>query len=110
MADLVADINEAEQKTLQAQKTTSDHQQKKATESLMGFETIASYEYKTSTHGITTSGPVEDVLPPPPLESELDFPLLPPPPPPPAPEPLTQVRVNETSSQPSLHILLQSCK
>ncbi|XP_006025422.1 amyloid beta A4 precursor protein-binding family B member 1-interacting protein isoform X1 [Alligator sinensis] len=108
MADLVADINEAEQKTLQAQKTTSDHEQKKATESLMGFETIASYEYKPSTHGITTSGPVEDVLPPPPLESELDFPL--PPPPPPAPEPLTQEQQEAQAKTDKIKLALEKLK
>uniref|UniRef100_A0A7M4EP06 Amyloid beta A4 precursor protein-binding family B member 1-interacting protein n=1 Tax=Crocodylus porosus TaxID=8502 RepID=A0A7M4EP06_CROPO len=108
MADLVADINEAEQKTLQAQKTASDHQQKKPTESSMGFETIASYEYKPSTHGITTSGPVGDVLPPPPLESELDLPL--PPPPPPAPEPLTQEQQEAQAKTDKIKLALEKLK
>uniref|UniRef100_A0A8C6Z5H1 Amyloid beta A4 precursor protein-binding family B member 1-interacting protein n=1 Tax=Nothoprocta perdicaria TaxID=30464 RepID=A0A8C6Z5H1_NOTPE len=84
MADLVADINEVEQRTLQAQKTTGS-QQSTVTQPPTGLDTATSH---LSSAYVTITGQFGDDLPPPPPDPNLDLP--PPPPPPPPPEPLTQ--------------------
>ncbi|NXS62194.1 AB1IP protein, partial [Brachypteracias leptosomus] len=83
MADLVADINDVERRTLQAQKT-SGNQQSTITQPSTG---LSSDIYCKSSPYVTITGQFEDGLPPPPPVPDLD---LPPPPPPPPPEPLTQ--------------------
>lgn len=85
MADLVADINEVEQRTLQAQKNTSGYQQSVATQPPTGMDN--DFCSKLSPCAIIT-GQFKNDLPPPPPAPNLD---LPPPPPPPPPEPLSQV-------------------
>uniref|UniRef100_A0A8C0I9A6 Amyloid beta A4 precursor protein-binding family B member 1-interacting protein n=1 Tax=Bubo bubo TaxID=30461 RepID=A0A8C0I9A6_BUBBB len=85
MADLVADINDVEQRTLQAQKTTSGNQQNTVTQPSTGLDSDI---YSKSSSSVTITGPFGDDLPPPPPDPYLDLP--PPPPPPPPPEPLTQ--------------------
>lgn len=89
MADLVADINEVEQRTLQAQKT-SGNQQNTVTQASTGLDRDISSK---SSPYVTVTGQFGDDLPPPPPDPDLD---LPPPPPPPPPEPLTQVNLGGT--------------
>lgn len=81
MADLVADINDVEQRTLQAQKS-SGSQQSTLTQPSAGLDS----DIYSKSSPIT--GQFGDDLPPPPPDPDLD---LPPPPPPPPTEPLTQV-------------------
>lgn len=90
MADLVADINDVEQRTLQAQKTSSGNQQIVVTQPSTGLDSDV---YSKSSPYVTITGQFGDDLPPPPPEPDLD---LPPPPPPPPPEPLTQVSLHGT--------------
>lgn len=92
MADLVADINEVEQRTLQAQKT-SGNQQSVVTQPSTG--TNNDFCSKLSPCA-TITGQFKNDLPPPPPAPDLD---LPPPPPPPPPEPLSQVSLRGISFQ-----------
>lgn len=85
MADLVADINEVEQRTLQAQKTSSGNQQSVVAQPSTGLDSDI---YSKSSPYVTITGRFGDDLPPPPPVPDLD---LPPPPPPPPSEPLSQV-------------------
>lgn len=85
MADLVADISEAEQRTIQAQKESSQNQH----HAVSGGQGAASLSYGASAAAAGVSL-CEDDLPPPPAEPMLD---LPPPPPPPPPEPLSKVSI-----------------
>ncbi|XP_036115287.1 amyloid beta A4 precursor protein-binding family B member 1-interacting protein [Molossus molossus] len=81
MADLVADISEAEQRTIQAQKESSRSQCHPAPQEVSHFSGAASSGYGTNVTA-TSMSQYEDDLPPPPEDPMLD---LPPPPPPPAP-------------------------
>lgn len=96
MADLVADLNDVEQKTLQAQKTSSCNQQSTVTQPSTGLNSDI---YSKASPYVTITGQFGDDLPPPPPEPESD---LPPAPPPPPPEPLTQVSLGEPYSKHSL--------
>jgi amyloid beta A4 precursor protein-binding family B protein 1-interacting protein len=87
MADLVADISEAEQRTIQAQKESSQNQDRFALLRASDGQGTASGGYGASAAAIDVSHH-EEALPPPPVEPMLD--LLPPPPPPP-PELLSKV-------------------
>lgn len=100
MADLVADINDVEQRTLQAQKTTSDNQQSTVTQPSTGLDSDI---YSKSSLYVTITGRFEDDLPPPPPHPDLD---LPPPPPPPPPEPVTQVSLDGTCSKRSIVLII----
>nr|AAH23110.1 Amyloid beta (A4) precursor protein-binding, family B, member 1 interacting protein [Mus musculus] len=80
MADLVADISEAEQRTIQAQKESSQNQDRFALLRASDGQGTASGGYGASAAAIDVSHH-EEALPPPPVEPMLD--LLPPPPPPP---------------------------
>lgn len=84
MADLVADLNDVEQKTLQALKTSGNQQ-----------STVTEPSRSLDSGYVTITGQLEDDLPPPPPDPNLELPL-PPPPPPPPPEPLTQVSLDGT--------------
>ncbi|PNI61074.1 APBB1IP isoform 4 [Pan troglodytes] len=85
MADLVADISEAEQRTIQAQKESSQNQHHSASLQASNFSGAASLGYGTNV-AATGISQYEDDLPPPPADPVLDLPL-----PPPPPEPLSQV-------------------
>lgn len=85
MADLVADISEAEQRTIQAQKKSSQDQHLPAPLEGSDFSGAASLGYRANA-AETNISPYEDNLPPPPADPVLDLPL-----PPPPPEPLSQV-------------------
>lgn len=96
MADLVADINDVEQRTLQAQKNSSGNQQSMVPQPSRGLDSDI---YSKSSPYVTITGRFGDDLPPPPPDPDLE---LPPPPPPPPPEPLTQVSLGGTCSKHSL--------
>ncbi|XP_007934571.1 amyloid beta A4 precursor protein-binding family B member 1-interacting protein [Orycteropus afer afer] len=84
MADLVADISEAEQRTVQAQKASSQNQHHSAPLEASDFSGAASLGYGANV-AATTISHYENDLPPPPADPILDLPL-----PPPPPEPLSQ--------------------
>ncbi|XP_008583222.1 PREDICTED: amyloid beta A4 precursor protein-binding family B member 1-interacting protein [Galeopterus variegatus] len=84
MADLVADISEAEQRTIQAQKESSQNQCHSASLEASNVCGAASLGYGGNVAVMSVSQ-YEDNLPPPPADPMLDLPL-----PPPPPEPLSQ--------------------
>lgn len=85
MADLVADISEAEQRTIQAQQKFSQDQHLPAPLEGSDFSGAASLSYGANA-AETIISPHGDDLPPPPADPVLDLPL-----PPPPPEPLSKV-------------------
>lgn len=85
MADLVADISEAEQRTIQAQKESSQSPYHPAPLEVSPFSGSATPGYDANVVA-TSISQYEDDLPPPPADPMLDLPL-----PPPPPEPLSQV-------------------
>ncbi|KFQ01427.1 Amyloid beta A4 precursor protein-binding family B member 1-interacting protein, partial [Leptosomus discolor] len=103
MADLVADINDVEQRTLQAQKT-SGNQQSTVTQPSTG---LGSDIYSKSSPYVTITGQFGDDLPPPPPDPDLD---LPPPPPPPPPEPLTQAEQEAQAKADKIKLALEKLK
>nr|XP_009916557.1 PREDICTED: amyloid beta A4 precursor protein-binding family B member 1-interacting protein isoform X2 [Haliaeetus albicilla] len=103
MADLVADINEVEQRTLQAQKT-SGNQQSTVTQASTGLDRDI---YSKSSPYVTITGQFGDDLPPPPPGPDLD---LPPPPPPPPPEPLTQEEQEAQAKADKIKLALEKLK
>ncbi|XP_067418491.1 amyloid beta A4 precursor protein-binding family B member 1-interacting protein isoform X2 [Emydura macquarii macquarii] len=104
MADLVADLSEVEQKTLQAQKTSSHYLQSTVTQPSTGVCSATSYDYKSNVP-VTTTGHFEDDLPPPPPDPDLDLPL-----PPPPPEPLTQEEVEAQAKADKIKLALEKLK
>ncbi|KAF1635136.1 UNVERIFIED_CONTAM: Amyloid beta A4 precursor protein-binding family B member 1-interacting protein, partial [Eudyptes pachyrhynchus] len=104
MADLVADLNDVEQRTLQAQKT-SGHQQSTVTRPSTGLDSDI---YSKSSPYVTITGRFEDDLPPPPPDPDLDLP--PPPPPPPPPEPLTQEEREAQAKADKIKLALEKLK
>ncbi|XP_074756198.1 amyloid beta A4 precursor protein-binding family B member 1-interacting protein [Athene noctua] len=104
MADLVADINDVEQRTLQAQKTTSGNQQNTVTQPSTGLDSDV---YSKSSLCVAVTGPFGDDLPPPPPDPYLD---LPPPPPPPPPEPLTQEDQEAQAKADKIKLALEKLK
>ncbi|KFW70672.1 Amyloid beta A4 precursor protein-binding family B member 1-interacting protein, partial [Pygoscelis adeliae] len=103
MADLVADLNDVEQRTLQAQKT-SGNQQSTVTQPSTGLDSDI---YSKSSPYVTITGRFEDDLPPPPPDPDLD---LPPPPPPPPPEPLTQEEREAQAKADKIKLALEKLK
>ncbi|XP_075602498.1 amyloid beta A4 precursor protein-binding family B member 1-interacting protein isoform X2 [Balearica regulorum gibbericeps] len=104
MADLVADINDVEQRTLQAQKTSSANQQSVVTQPSTALDSnICS---KSSPY-VTITGRFGDDLPPPPPDPDSD---LPPPPPPPPPEPLTQEEREAQAKADKIKLALEKLK
>lgn len=85
MAELVADISEAEQRTIQAQKESIQSQHQPASLGLLNCSEAKSLNCEANIAAISVSQ-YEDDLPPPPPDAMLDLPL-----PPPPPEPLSQV-------------------
>ncbi|NWW85820.1 AB1IP protein, partial [Rhynochetos jubatus] len=104
MADLVADLNDVEQKTLQAQKSTLDNQQSMVTKPPTG---VNSDIYCKSSLYVTITGQFGEDLPPPPPDPDLD---LPPPPPPPPPEPLTQEEREAQAKADKIKLALEKLK
>ncbi|KAI4562189.1 hypothetical protein MJT46_011151 [Ovis ammon polii x Ovis aries] len=77
MADLVADISEAEQRTIQAQKETPQKQPHSASLCVPSFSGTTSLGYGAN---VAATSQYDDDLPPPPADPVLDLPLPPPPP------------------------------
>uniref|UniRef100_A0A8B9FEF3 Amyloid beta A4 precursor protein-binding family B member 1-interacting protein n=1 Tax=Amazona collaria TaxID=241587 RepID=A0A8B9FEF3_9PSIT len=100
MADLVADINDVEQRTLQAQKT-SGSQQSTLTQPSTGLDSGIYSKLSPIT------GQLGDDLPPPPPDPGLD---LPPPPPPPPAEPLTQEEQEARAKSDKIKLALEKLK
>ncbi|NXE87433.1 AB1IP protein, partial [Menura novaehollandiae] len=101
MADLVADLNDVEQRTLQAQKT-SCNQQSTVTQPSTGLNSDISSK---SSPCVTSTGQFGDDLPPPPPDPESDLP-----PPPPPPEPLTQEELEAKAKADKIKLALQKLK
>ncbi|KFQ73661.1 Amyloid beta A4 precursor protein-binding family B member 1-interacting protein, partial [Phaethon lepturus] len=104
MADLVADINDVEQRTLQAQKTTSGNQQSMVKQPSTGLDSDV---YSKASPYVTITRQFGDDLPPPPPDPDLD---LPPPPPPPPPEPLTQEEQEAKAKADKIKLALEKLK
>ncbi|XP_050795036.1 amyloid beta A4 precursor protein-binding family B member 1-interacting protein isoform X1 [Gopherus flavomarginatus] len=103
MADLVADLTEVEQKTVQAQKT-SHYSQSEVTQPSTSVCAAASYDYKSNVP-LTTTGRFEDDLPPPPPDPAFNLPL-----PPPPPEPLTQEELETQAKADKIKLALEKLK
>ena len=107
MADLVADISEAEQRTIQAQKESSQNQDRFALLRASDGQGTASGGYGASAAAIDVSHH-EEALPPPPVEPMLD--LLPPPPPPPPPELLSKEEEEAKAKADKIKLALEKLK
>ncbi|XP_023985442.1 amyloid beta A4 precursor protein-binding family B member 1-interacting protein isoform X1 [Physeter macrocephalus] len=104
MADLVADIREAEQKTIQAQKESSQSRPHSASLDIPSFGGAASLGYAANVAAPSISQ-YEDDLPPPPADPMLDLPL-----PPPAPEPLSQEEEEAQAKADKIKLALEKLK
>ncbi|XP_030898032.1 amyloid beta A4 precursor protein-binding family B member 1-interacting protein [Leptonychotes weddellii] len=104
MADLVADISEAEQRTIQAQKESCQNQHHPASLEVPDFSGAAALGYGASVAAISVSQ-YEDDLPPPPADPMLDLPL-----PPPPPEPLSQEEEAAQAKADKIKLALEKLK
>lgn len=104
MADLVADISEAEQRTIQAQKESSQNQHHSALLGASDGLGAASLGYGASAAAAGVSH-YEDALPPPPAEPMLDLP-----PPPPPPEPLSKEEEEALAKADKIKLALEKLK
>ncbi|XP_053816830.1 amyloid beta A4 precursor protein-binding family B member 1-interacting protein isoform X1 [Vidua chalybeata] len=107
MADLVADLNDVEQKTLQAQKTSSCNQQSTVIQPSTGLNNDI---YSKVSPYVTITGQSGDDLPPPPPPPDPEPELPPPPPPPPPPEPLTQEELEAKAKADKIKLALEKLK
>ncbi|XP_021542827.1 amyloid beta A4 precursor protein-binding family B member 1-interacting protein [Neomonachus schauinslandi] len=104
MADLVADISEAEQRTIQAQKESCQNQHHPASLEVPDFSGAAALGYGASVAAVSV-GQYEDDLPPPPADPMLDLPL-----PPPPPEPLSQEEEAAQAKADKIKLALEKLK
>ncbi|KAF0877016.1 AB1IP protein, partial [Crocuta crocuta] len=104
MADLVADISEAEQRTIQAQKEPSQNQHHPAPLDIPDFSGAAALDYRANV-AVTSVSQYEDDLPPPPADPMLDLPL-----PPPPPEPLSQEEEAAQAKADKIKLALEKLK
>ncbi|XP_017726286.1 PREDICTED: amyloid beta A4 precursor protein-binding family B member 1-interacting protein-like [Rhinopithecus bieti] len=104
MADLVADISEAEQRTIQAQKESSQSQHHSASLQASNVSGAAPLGHGTNV-AATGISPYEDDLPPPPADPVLDLPL-----PPPPPEPLSQEEEEAQAKADKIKLALEKLK
>ncbi|XP_023619668.1 amyloid beta A4 precursor protein-binding family B member 1-interacting protein isoform X2 [Myotis lucifugus] len=104
MADLVADISEAEQRTIQAQKESSQGPYHQAPPEVSHFSGAASPGYGANVVA-TSMSQCEDDLPPPPADPMLDLPL-----PPPPPEPLSQEEEEAQAKADKIKLALEKLK
>ncbi|XP_074181058.1 amyloid beta A4 precursor protein-binding family B member 1-interacting protein [Rhinolophus sinicus] len=104
MADLVADISEAEQRTIQTQKESSQNQHHSAPVDVSDFSGAASLAFRANV-AETSMSPYEDDLPPPPADPMLDLPL-----PPPPPEPLSQEEEEAQAKADKIKMALEKLK
>ncbi|XP_072874908.1 amyloid beta A4 precursor protein-binding family B member 1-interacting protein isoform X2 [Chlorocebus sabaeus] len=104
MADLVADISEAEQRTIQAQKESSQNQHHSASLQASNVSGAAPLGHGTNV-AATGISQYEDDLPPPPADPVLDLPL-----PPPPPEPLSQEEEEAQAKADKIKLALEKLK
>ncbi|XP_057160697.1 amyloid beta A4 precursor protein-binding family B member 1-interacting protein isoform X2 [Ursus arctos] len=104
MADLVADISEAEQRTIQAQKESSQNQHHAASLEVPDFSGAVAFGYGANVTAVSVSQ-YEDDLPPPPADPMLDLPL-----PPPPPEPLSQEEEAAQAKADKIKLALEKLK
>ncbi|KAI6052540.1 amyloid beta A4 precursor protein-binding family B member 1-interacting protein [Marmota monax] len=104
MADLVADISEAEQRTIQAQKESSQKQQDSAAVEVSNYSGAASLGYGANV-AATGFSQYENNLPPPSADPVLDLP-----PPPPPPEPLSQEEREAQAKADKIKLALEKLK
>lgn len=104
MADLVADISEAEQRTIQAQKESSQGQHHSASLGTPSCSGAASLAYGANV-AATSSSEYENDLPPPPADPVIDLPL-----PPPPPEPLSQEEEEARAKADKIKLALEKLK
>ncbi|EFB17873.1 hypothetical protein PANDA_017359, partial [Ailuropoda melanoleuca] len=104
MADLVADISEAEQRTIQAQKESSQNQHHAASLAVPDFSGAVALGYGANVTAVSVSQ-YEDDLPPPPADPMLDLPL-----PPPPPEPLSQEEEAAQAKADKIKLALEKLK
>nr|XP_033787297.1 amyloid beta A4 precursor protein-binding family B member 1-interacting protein isoform X2 [Geotrypetes seraphini] len=108
MADLMADINETEQKTFQAQKPSSSFQRNSFTDSEPGFSVAASCDYQSNIPAAYTQD-YEDYFPPPP--SPPPKPNFDPPPPlPELSEPLSKEELESKAKTDKIKLALEKMK
>ncbi|XP_069504248.1 amyloid beta A4 precursor protein-binding family B member 1-interacting protein isoform X2 [Ambystoma mexicanum] len=98
MADLLADINEAEQKAFQSKKPSSGNQQSTSLASQTNLGSASSFDYESNSPD-DFNIPFQEDLPPPPSFLQPDFDLLPPPPPPPEATPQETLDQEEEESK-----------
>lgn len=103
MADLVADISEAEQRTIQAQES-SQSQCPPASVDVSPLSSAASLGAGANVTAISISQ-YKDDLPPPPADPTLDLPL-----PPPPPEPLSQEEEEAQAKADKIKLALEKLK
>lgn len=103
MAELVADISEAEQRTIQAQKELGQNQHHPTSQEVSNYSGAASLGYRTNT--AAASGSQYEDLPPPPVDPMLDLPL-----PPPPPEPLSQEEEEAQAKADKIKLALEKLK
>uniref|UniRef100_A0A8C5KC15 Amyloid beta A4 precursor protein-binding family B member 1-interacting protein n=1 Tax=Jaculus jaculus TaxID=51337 RepID=A0A8C5KC15_JACJA len=104
MADLVADISEAEQRTIQAQKESFQNQSHFAPPETSAHSSAACHGDAAHAASITISQ-CEGDLPPPPADPVLDLPL-----PPPPPEPLSQEEEEALAKADKIKLALEKLK
>ncbi|KAK2507396.1 hypothetical protein MC885_014905 [Smutsia gigantea] len=104
MADLVADISEAEQRTVQAQKESSQSQHPSASVDVSPLSGAAALSAGANVTAISMSQYKND-LPPPPADPMLDLPL-----PPPPPEPLSQEEEEAQAKADKIKLALEKLK
>nr|XP_020025704.1 amyloid beta A4 precursor protein-binding family B member 1-interacting protein isoform X1 [Castor canadensis] len=104
MADLVADISEAEQRTIQAQKESAKNHHQSAPLEASDCSGVASLGYGANAAAISISQ-YEDNLPPPPADPMLDLP-----PPPPPPEPLSPEEEEAQAKADKIKLALEKLK
>ncbi|XP_062067151.1 amyloid beta A4 precursor protein-binding family B member 1-interacting protein [Lepus europaeus] len=104
MADLVADISEAEQRTIQAQKESSQGQRHSASLGTPSCSSVASLAYGANA-AATSSSEYENDLPPPPADPVIDLPL-----PPPPPEPLSKEEEEARAKADKIKLALEKLK
>ncbi|XP_004470836.2 amyloid beta A4 precursor protein-binding family B member 1-interacting protein isoform X2 [Dasypus novemcinctus] len=104
MADLVADISEAEQRTIQAQRESSQAQRHSGSLEASNSSSAASLGCEANAAAASTYQ-YEDELPPPPADPMLDLPL-----PPPPPEPLSQEEEEAQAKADKIKLALEKLK
>ncbi|XP_004716171.1 amyloid beta A4 precursor protein-binding family B member 1-interacting protein [Echinops telfairi] len=104
MADLVADISEAEQRTIQAQKASAQNPPHLAPREASHFSGAAFLGSEADAPAARISY-CEDAFPPPPADPVLDLPL-----PPPPPEPLSQEEEEAQAKADKIKLALEKLK